>query len=96
VTYEEINPTDFKFEDEGDFIEGILVQKQGDIGVNKSNLYSIETPEGVKNVWGSAILDSRMALTTVGDKIKITFNGLAEAKAGKNPAKIFKVEIDKD
>ena len=96
MTYQEVNPTDFKFENEGDFIEGILVQKQKDIGVNESNLYSIETPEGVKNVWGSAILDSRMALTTVGDKIKITFNGLAEAKPGKNPAKIFKVEIDKE
>jgi len=94
--YQEINPTDFKFEKEGDFIEGILVQKQADIGVNKSNLYSIETPEGVKNVWGSAILDSRMALANEGDKVKITFNGLAEAKPGKNPAKIFKVEVDKE
>jgi len=94
--YKEINPTDWTYQDEGDFIEGILVQKQEEIGINKSNLYSIETPEGVKNVWGSAILDSRMSLTTVGDKIKITFKGLAEAKPGKNPAKIFKVEIDKE
>jgi len=96
MAYQEVNPTDFKFENVGNFIEGTLVQKQADIGVNKSNLYSIETPDGVKNVWGSAILDSRMALTKEGDKVKITFNGLAEAKPGKNPAKIFKVEIDKE
>lgn len=96
MAYTEVNPTDWTYQDEGDFIEGILLQKQVKIGVNESNLYSIETPEGVKNVWGAAILDSRMALTTVGDKIKITFKGLAEAKPGKNPAKIFKVEIDKE
>lgn len=94
MTYKEIDPTDWKYENDGDFIEGILVRSQKDIGVNKSMLYSIETPEGVKNVWGATILDSRMALVTVGSKIKITYKGKAEAKAGKNPAKIFKVEVD--
>ena len=94
--YEEINPLIWKYEKDGDFIEGILVQVQGGIGANESKLYSIETPEGVKNVWGAAILDSRMSLVKVGEKIKITYKGLSEAKAGKNPAKIFKVEVDKD
>lgn len=92
--YKEINPTDWTFVNVGDFIEGVLVRTQKDIGVNESMLYSIETPEGVKNVWGAAILDSRMALVKVGDKLKITYQGLAEAKPGKNPAKIFKVEVD--
>lgn len=96
MTYEEINPTDWKPEKEEDFIEGILVNSQKDIGVNKSMLYSIEASEGVKNVWGSAILDSRMSLVKLGSKIKITYKGLAEAKTGKKPAKIFKVEVDKD
>jgi hypothetical protein len=51
----------------------------------------------VKNVWGSAILDERMAFVKQGDKVKITFKGLAkEAKKGRNPAKIFKVEVDKE
>ncbi len=95
MAYEEINPTDWKYENEGDFIEGFLVRIQEKIGPNNSKLYSIETPEGVKNVWGATLLDSRMALTKVGDKIKITYKGLAEASQGKNPAKIFKVEVDK-
>lgn len=94
MAYKEINPTDWTYEKEGDFVEGILVNKKDGVGVNKSKLYIIETPEGVKNVWGAAILDSRMDLVKLGDIVKITYKGLAEAKGGKNPAKIFKVEVD--
>lgn len=96
MTYQEIDPSFWKYDKEGDFIEGRLAQVQVDVGANDSKLYSIETPEGVKNVWGAAILDSRMSLVSVGEKIRITYQGLSEAKAGKNPAKIFKVEVDKD
>ena len=96
MVYQEVNPTDWTYEKDGDFIEGIVVQIQHDIGPNKSMLYSIETLDGVKNVWGAAILDSRMVLVKVGEKIKITYKGTAkEAKAGKKPAKIYKVEVDK-
>ena len=96
MAYQEVDPTDWKYDKEGDFIEGILVRVQQDIGINKSMLYSIETPEGVKSVWGATLLDSRMALVKVGDKVKITYKGLAEAKGGKQAAKIFKVEVDKE
>lgn len=96
MTYEEINPTEWIFKEDGDFIEGVLVQKQNDVGVNKSMLYSIETPKGVKNVWGSTILDSRMTFVKVGEKLKITYKGLGEAKSGHNAPKIFKVEVDKE
>jgi len=94
MAYKEINPSTWTYENDGDFIEGILVQKQKDIGENKSMLYSIETPQGVKNVWGSMVLDQRMGFVNVGSKVRITYKGLAEAKKGKNPAKIFKVELD--
>ncbi len=97
MTYKEIDPDYWTYENDGDFIEGKLVQVQSDVGDNKSMLYSIETSDDdVKNVWGSAILDTRMALLSVGDKIKITYKGLAEAKGGKKPAKIFKVEVDRE
>lgn len=96
MTYEEINPTIWNYKEDGDFIEGVLVRAQENIGANESMLYSIETSDGVKNVWGSALLDSRMALVKVGDKIKITYKGLAaKSSKGKNPAKIFKLEVDK-
>ncbi len=94
MAYKEIDPTDWAYDKDGDFIEGVLVRVQKDVGANDSMLYSIDTPEGAKNVWGAAILDSRMALAKVGDKVRITYKGLAEAKGGKNPAKIFKVEVD--
>ncbi len=63
---------------------------------NKANLYGMETPEGVKNVWGATILDQRMDFVKVGDKVKITFKGLGEKKPGQNAPKIFKVEVDKE
>jgi len=92
--YKEINPEMWTYENDGDFVEGILVKKEDEVGENKSWLYSIETPEGVKNVWGSAVLDSRMAFIKVGSKTKITYKGLGEAKAGRKAPKIFKVEVD--
>lgn len=95
MTYQEINPTEWTYEEDGDFIEGILIKVQENVGTNKSMLYSIETSEGVKNVWGSAILDSRMALVRINSQIKITYKGLGESKSGKHAPKIFKVEIDK-
>lgn len=97
MTYKEINPEIWDYEKEGDAIEGVLVMKQAEVGENKSWMYSIETSEGeVKNVWGSAILDSRMNLVRVGEKVRITFKGLGEGKAGRNPPKIFKVESEKE
>lgn len=96
MTYEEVNPDIWNPKTDGELIEGKLILIQNEIGVNESNLYSIETPTGVKNVWGSAVLDSRMSLVKVGDQIRITFKGLGEKKGGKNPPKIFKVEVDKN
>ena len=96
MAYKEINPTLWTYENEGDFIEGILVGKEDEVGENKSWMYDIETPEGVKNVWGSAILDSRMKFVKIGNKLKITYKGLGEPKAGRSPPKIFKVEVDEE
>lgn len=96
MTYKEVNPEDWTYEKDGEFVEGILLRKQENVGTNDSMLYSIETPKGVKSVWGAAILDSRMGLVKVGAKVKITYKGLGEAKGGKNAPKIFKVEVDED
>lgn len=96
MAYQEINPEMWTYVNDGDFVEGIVLNKEDNVGENKSWLYSIETPEGVKSVWGSAVLDSRMAFVKIGDKIRITYKGLGESKAGRNPPKIFKVEIDRD
>jgi hypothetical protein len=94
--YEEINPSEWKPKEEGDFIEGILKDKQENVGVNNSMLYSFETSDGLVVVWGSAVLDSRMVGASVGEKVKITYKGLGEAKGGHNAPKIFKVEVDRE
>ena len=97
MTYKEIDPSTWTYENDGDFIEGVLLAKQSDIGVNKSMLYSVETSQGVVlNVWGSTILDQKMELIKVGEKVKIVYKGTTEAKPGKNPAKIFQVLVDRD
>ncbi len=95
MVYKEVDPADWVYKNDGDFIEGILVRVQENIGPNSTMLYSIETSEEMTNVWGATILDQKMALIKVGEKVKITYKGLAEAKSGKQPAKIFKVEVDK-
>jgi hypothetical protein len=94
MTYKEISPSQWTYSNDGDFIEGILVRKQEKVGANQSMLYSIETSQGVKSVWGATVLDERMALVNLGDKLKITYKGTGEAKKGKNAPKIFKVEVD--
>lgn len=97
MTYQEVNPGEWKPTVDGSQIEGVYIKMQEDVGVNKSNLYSIETPtEGVVNVWGSAILDQRMGVIKVGSKVRITYKGLGEAKGGQNAPKLFKVEVDSD
>lgn len=97
MVYKEINPNFWVYKNEDDFIEGVVADIQDGVGENESMLYSIETPEGISNVWGSAILDQRMAFVRKGDKVKITYKGLGVSKnKGRNPPKLFKVEIDKD
>ena len=97
MAYKEVNPNVWMYENDGDFIEGVLIKVEHDVGANKSTIYSIETePNNFVTVWGSTILDQRMSLVKVGSRVKLTYKGLSEKKPGKNPAKIFKVEVDDD
>lgn len=96
MAYEEINPSTWTYEKDGDSIEGILVGKKENVGPNNAILYNLENAEGVKSVWGATILDQRMAFVKIGSKLRITYKGLGEAQGGKNAPKIFKVEVDKD
>jgi hypothetical protein len=95
MTFKELKPEFWTYENKGDSIEGVLVQKQEHIGANDSNLYSLETEKGIKNVWGATVLDNLLSLVQVGSKIRITYEGVAaDKKGGKNPAKLFKIEVD--
>lgn len=95
MAFEEINPNIWT-PTENEFLEGVLINVQEDVGENKSKLYTIENQiNGMINVWGSTVLDSRMSLVKVGDKVRLTYKGLGEKKGGKNPPKLYKVEVDK-
>lgn len=95
MVYKTLEPTTWEDYKEEDSIEGVLIEKKSGLGKNNSSLYTLEvSPGSFTLVWGSAILDERMSLAKVGDKLKITYKGLGEAKQGQNAPKIFKVEVD--
>lgn len=93
VKYREVNPDFWSYDKEGDYVEGVLMKKQENVGKNKSHLYSLNTKEGFKNVWGATILDKRMEFVDVGSVVKITYQGLTQKKDGSRVAKMFKVEL---
>lgn len=96
MAFQENNPGFWIPENEGDSITGVLIKIEEDVGTNKSKLYTIEQDEQPTNIWGSTILDQRMTGIKVGNLIRITYLGLGEKVGGKNPPKIFKVEVDRE
>lgn len=78
----EIAPA-FKFENEGDEIEGVLVDVEENVGDNNSMLYTLKTKKGREGVWGSTVLDIRMKGIEKGEQVKIVFLGKEESKKRK-------------
>src|SRR3990167_5432471 len=68
---------------EGDFIEGLLVEKNANVGPNNSMMYVLEVGEEKVGVWGSAVIDTKMAKVAVGKMVKIEFKGMEEGKGGR-------------
>lgn len=95
MVYEENVPGIHEFKEDGDMVEGVLIKVQDNVGPQKSMFYTLEVNEKPESIWGCAILDQRMVGVKIGDKIRVTFKGVGEASPGKNPPKIFKVEVDR-
>lgn len=89
--FEEISPEVWKPTEKDQQVEGILIGKEAEVGINKSNLYHLERNKEQIRVWGSTVLDDRMRFCNVGDYVRITYKGTTENKRGQN-VKIFKVE----
>lgn len=90
--YEEINPSVWKPENEDDKVEGRYVRKETDKGINDSNAYYLDSLDGKQVlVWGSAIIDDRMAFANIGDWIRLTYKGTTKNKKNQD-VKLFKVE----
>lgn len=88
--WEEVQPNVWKAEKVGDAIEGSLMAKKEAIGPNNSKAYYIDTNKGLRLVWGTTVLDDRLAALQIGDYLKIEFLGTQLNKRGQ-PTKLFKV-----
>lgn len=78
----------WKIENEGDTIKGKVVSiKKGKFDWNN---YQLETEDGIFTVFGSSVLQNRMAGIEEGDTVKIVFQGLQKNKAGQD-MKMFQV-----
>ncbi len=77
---------------EGEFIQGIYLEKEEDVGKFKSNMYTIKNEDGEIKFWGSTVLDDLMEKVPVGREVRITYMGKQPSKSGKQPWKDYKVE----
>lgn len=94
MAFKEVEPGMWNPQNDGDQITGVFVKSESEVGANKSMLYHLEVDKKPVGVWGSTVLDQRMTAVKPGNLIRITYKGLGEKKTGKNPPKIFKLEVD--
>ncbi len=94
MTFEEVDTGTWIPKEKGDSIVGVLLEAADNVGANNSKLYTLEVEGKPVAVWGSTILDPKMAAMKPGDLIKIEYNGKGEAKGGHNAPKLFKVYKD--
>jgi hypothetical protein len=80
----------------GASVEGVLVERKSGLGKNaNSNLYILEQKGGEKiGVWGSAIIDMRLADKAIGTLLRITFKGKERSKKTGNNVNLYDVEYD--
>ena len=73
-------------------IEGTYVSKKTDVGPKNSNIYNLQTKDGLIGVWGSAVLDTKMDQLQTGAEVRITHLGMGKSKSG-NEYHDYKVEV---
>ncbi len=67
-------------ENEGDEVMGLLVEVVPNVGVNKSIIYKVETPDhNVLGVWGSTVLDAKMRNVAIGEEVRIVYLGMEKS-----------------
>ena len=71
---------------EGDTIEGLYIEKNGNIGVNNATIHILENETKTKiGIWGSTVLDRKLEKVPFGTEIKVVYLGRkpSEKRAGK-------------
>jgi hypothetical protein len=89
--WETIEPGVWKPANEGDQIQGILVQKREKGGKYDSESYVVENQDGMHLIFATTVLQQRMELVNVGDEVRITYKGVEQNTKGQD-VKIFKVQ----
>jgi len=81
----------FKFEKEGDSVEGKLISKEK--GHNYDNeVYKLEKEGKINVVFSTTVMESQMQSVNIGDQVKIVFVGTKESKQkGYNDIKLFDI-----
>jgi len=93
-TWKKVDTTNtFSFDEEGDEIIGKLVKKDEDGGKFDKGVYTIETEDDKKTVFGTAILTDRLKEVEEGEQVKIVYKGTVETSGG-NEAKNFEVFVE--
>ena len=88
--YEDVQSDFWTPENKDDSISGIYLSNQEKVGENESMVYNLETENGIKSIWGSTVLDTKMKLLKFGDDIKIIY--LGETKGKSRTYKDFKIQ----
>lgn len=88
----------FKFQQVGDSVTGLIqsIVEGSDYGGQPIPVLELETDEGEVTVSASQVmLRAELAAVQpeVGDEVTITFIDFGEAQPGRNPAKLFEIEI---
>lgn len=81
--YEEVTAEGIKFEKEGDSIEGVLESVTPSTQYEGQNNYDIKTKDGIKTVFGTTVLNTKLAKISLGSKIKIVYLGETKSKSGR-------------
>ena len=75
----------------GDSIEGRYIEKNSNVGPNKSNIYILEDGGKTIGAWGSTVIDGRMANVAIGKMVKIVYKGIQNSEKGGRKYKDFDV-----
>lgn len=93
--WEEVNPMStpiWEFQKAGDEVVGILEKVEENVGPNKSRLYTLKKEDGsLVKVWGSTLLDKRFDFISLGEKVKIVYEGKKKSEKSKRAYNDFKV-----
>lgn len=78
----------FVFQQLGDAIEGVIVARRD--GQFNNKIYDLQTKDGIKTIFGTAILDDRLAKVKDNQPVRIQYAGEVKTGTGRT-AKNFKV-----